>query len=137
MSVTINQDQGLYVIPKHGGYSCLGFDVLIERYNRLAVEVGWRGFPADERGTLAGFARYTALMTHAASMGSRFACELTPQLAGLEGRRVEVTDLYGETHRFQVGKSTGWLPIHLELSNSRSTGGIGAGRAYASVRVIR
>ena len=27
---------------------------------------------------------------------------------GLEGRRVEVVDAYGETRRFNVGRSTGW-----------------------------
>jgi hypothetical protein len=33
--------------------------------------------------------------------------DLSPQLVGLEGYRVEVVTTYGETRRFIVGKSTG------------------------------
>lgn len=137
-AVTVNAEQGLYVIPAGGGgYSCLGFDVLVERYNRLAGAMDWRGFPLEERGTLEGYARYEALLTAARETGRRFSCELSPQLIGLEGRRVEVVTAYGETRRFQVGKSTGWLPIHLEVYNRRSTGGGAADRQYQSVRVVR
>jgi hypothetical protein len=134
--VTINAEQGLYVIPEGHGYSCLGFDVLAERYTRLAVELGRPAFPAEERGTLAGYARYRALLAEAGAAGRRFTCELSPQLIGLEGRRVEVETTYGERRRFWVGKSTGWLPIHLEVHNRRSTGGGAAERAYKSVRVV-
>lgn len=63
--------------------------------------------------------------------------DLSPQLIGLEGYRVEVVTLYGETRRFNVGKSTGWKPIHLEVHNKRSLGGIGAEKKYKSVTVIR
>jgi hypothetical protein len=39
-AVTINAGQRLYVIPESGGgYSCLGFDVVVDRYNRLAAEL--------------------------------------------------------------------------------------------------
>lgn len=62
---------------------------------------------------------------------------LSPQLSGLEGKRIEVVTTYGETRRFWVGKSTGWKPIHLEVKTSRSVGGEGAERTYASVRVLR
>jgi len=62
---------------------------------------------------------------------------LTPQLVGLEGRRVEVVTTYGETRRFHVGKSTGWIPCHLEIHNARSSGGGSAEKQYKSVRVIR
>lgn len=135
--VTINAEQGLYVIPEGNGYSCLGFDVLVDRYNRLAAELGWRAFPLEERATLEGYARYRELMRAAAESGKRFTCDLSPQLIGLEGRRVEVVTDYGETRRFNVGKSTGWLPIHLEVHHHRSTGGGAAERHYKSVRVIR
>lgn len=64
--------------------------------------------------------------------------ELSPQLTGLEGWRVEVVDHDGETRRFNVGKSTGWRPCHLEIHNSRSMGGGCAdSRGYASVKPIR
>ena len=62
--------------------------------------------------------------------------DLTPQLRGLEGWRVEVVTLYGETRRFIVGRSTGWRPIHLEVHNRRSTGGGGAEKQYRSVRAL-
>ncbi len=58
---------------------------------------------------------------------------LSPQLAGLEGWRVEVKTTYGETRRFIVGRSTGWTPIHLEVKTRRSSGGEGAEKKYRSV----
>ena len=63
---------------------------------------------------------------------------LTPELSGHEGWRVEVLDHDGNTRRFNVGKSTGWKPCHLEVYNARSMGGGPAdSRGYASVRRIR
>jgi hypothetical protein len=62
---------------------------------------------------------------------------LTTQLIGLEGDRVEVVTTYGETRRFWVGRSTGWAPCHIEVHNSRNSGGPGAEREYQSVKVIR
>jgi hypothetical protein len=59
---------------------------------------------------------------------------LTDQLRGLEGWRVEVVTTYGETRRFIVGRSTGWKPIHLEVSRRDSMGGHSAEREYASVK---
>lgn len=59
---------------------------------------------------------------------------LTPQLVGLEGWRVEVVTTYGETRRFYVGRSTGWVPCHIEIARRDSTGGMGAERKYAKVR---
>lgn len=136
--VTINAGQQLYVIPAgDGGYSCLGFDYLIEQYNRLATELGMLLFLPDLRGTLNGYHAYEALLRQARETGRRFTCELSSQLIGLEGRRVAVEDLYRTTRRFKVGKSTGWLPCHVELANARSTGGRAAERTYTSVRVIR
>jgi len=61
---------------------------------------------------------------------------LTPQLKGLEGHRVQVTD-HGtnESRRFIVGKSTGWRPAHLEIKTTRSMGGgTASSKGYASVR---
>jgi hypothetical protein len=62
---------------------------------------------------------------------------LTDQLKGLEGKRVEVVTDYGETRRFYVGRSSGWIPCHIERKLSTSHGGVGADKHYASVRVIR
>ena len=61
---------------------------------------------------------------------------LTQQLIGLEGWRVEVVTHYDETRRFIVGKSTGWVPCHLEIKNRRSLGGMAAERSYKSVRKL-
>jgi hypothetical protein len=63
-----------------------------------------------------------------------FTCELSPQLIGLEGHRVEVVTCNNERRRFIVGKSVGWIPIHLEIARRDSTGGIGAEREYQTVR---
>lgn len=49
--------------------------------------------------------------------------DLTPQLIGLEGWRVEVETEGGSVYRFQVGRSTGWRPCHIALHNARSHGG--------------
>lgn len=62
--------------------------------------------------------------------------DLTPQLTGLEGWRVEATTHYGETRRFIVGRSTGWRPCHLEIHNRRSMGGTSAEKSYAEVRPL-
>lgn len=62
---------------------------------------------------------------------------LTEQLRGLEGYRVEVLDRYGQTRRFNVGRSTGWRPCHLELRNKASRGGDPAHNHYHSVRIVR
>lgn len=61
---------------------------------------------------------------------------LSPQLRGLEGYRVEVVTVYDETRRFIVGKSTGWVPCHLEIANRRSHGGGAAEKEYRSVRAL-
>lgn len=68
---------------------------------------------------------------------SRDLTGLCHQLKGLEGARVEVVDHDGETRRFNVGRSTGWRPCHLEIHNARSTCGAAAMPSYRSVRVIR
>lgn len=60
---------------------------------------------------------------------------LTDQLCGLEGWRVEVLDEAGANkRRFYVGKSTGWRPCHLEIARSNSHGGNPASKAYFAVR---
>jgi hypothetical protein len=61
---------------------------------------------------------------------------LSPQLTGLEGWRIEVKTKDGETRRFLVSRSTGWIPCHIELKRITSTGGYGANKEYETVRVL-
>lgn len=100
----------------------------IERGERMAIE----------ELTLEGMtqAKWDSL-TQSQRNALRSDAGLTPQLKGLEGCRVEVVTTYGETRRFIVGRSTGWVPCHLEVHNRRSHGGPSAEREYASVRVIK
>lgn len=79
-----------------------------------------------------------AAMEHHRRTGYRFGYRLTPQLRGWEGYRVEVVDREGDTpRRFNVGRSMGWTPCHIELTNARCFGGPPASDRYHSVRVIR
>ena len=129
--VTVNKDQGLYVIPcgegRTAGYTCLGF----ENADRKARAVlAWLNLSADgmlEPGTIEHYRQYEAMMQTGAQWnaktGKRCDAELTPELIGLEGKRVEVTTPAGDKSRFYVGKSTGWMPCHLEIKTRASSGG--------------
>ena len=133
--ITVNTEQELYVIPCGKGYSCLGFDVLETRYTRLASELVSLGLlecpmPAL-RGSLERYAQYQAILdigrAHHAATGWRSKSELTPELIGFEGKRVEVVKRWPsgneQTIRFIVGKSTGFIPCHLQIMRHNSTGG--------------
>ena len=144
--VTINEEQRLFVIPCGGGYSCLGFDVCKERSDKL---IGWiiarelyAKLPNTESvGTIEAYENYRVLMNIAQDICSRdnTRCyvELIPQLIGLEGKRVEVVDRFGEKSRFWVGRSTGWMPCHLEIKNRNSSGGASVcGAPFKSITVV-
>ena len=123
---SINEEQRLYVMRAGGGFSCYGFDALHRKATAVAK---WSKVvpPLMEPGTRAHFEWCAEIMEHgakyAARTGERCSAELTPELVGLEGSRVEVTTPDGETSRFWVGKSTGWMPCHLEIKTRRSSGG--------------
>ena len=128
--VTTNKKSRLYVIPAAHGYSCLGFDVAARRAAALASEIGLP-VPTEKPGTLKLFQAYQDLIEAARQRnqetGWRSKSELTPALIGLEGKRVEITHQWKgekpETVRFIVGKSTGFIPCHLEVKRRDSTGG--------------
>ena len=62
---------------------------------------------------------------------------LSPQLIGLEGWRVEVTESgRDKPRRFIVGKSTGWRPCHLEISRVDAHGGGPARQSYLTVKPV-
>lgn len=142
----INLTQRLYVMPEAGGYSCLGFDVLERRMGGYLVHLLDNGIngrigPDKDIGTPERFEQYQealeAVRKLYAATGIRCESELTPELVGLEGRHVEVTDCYGERRRFIVGKSTGFVPIHLEIERRNSSGGGGVtGAPFKSLIVI-
>jgi hypothetical protein len=138
---SINAEQKLYVMHEGEGYSCYGFDVLDRRARAVAA---WSKIipPLADLGTVGHFEQCSQIMEYGAKYavkkGTRCEAELIPQFVGLEGKRVEITMPNGGRKRFCVGKSTGWLPCHLEIMTSRSHGG---SAAYfpegATVRVIR
>jgi hypothetical protein len=145
--VTINKDQELYVIPSGKGFTCLGFDVCLDRSRAYAEWLRTQGVPAvnlilsPERGTMKAYIWHQEMVESIRKLdrkgNDRCPCELTPQLIGLEGKRVEVVDCHGEKRRFIVGKSAGWIPCHLEIARRSSTGGCAVmGAPFRSVRII-
>lgn len=124
----INRAQRLYVIPAGDGFTCLGFDVAYARTVNVAEWLRRQDLlPPKIRGTARAWRAYITAMNCGAARyaetGERCPDELTPQLVGLEGRRVEVLQPGAKPRRFYVGKSTGWMPCHLEIARRNSSGG--------------
>ncbi len=143
--ISINTEQGLYVIPCGSGYTCLGFEVADRKARDVAEWMGRDDLipqACNPPGTLGHYDHYSIVMSAGAeyshTTGKRCPAELTKQLIGLEGARVEVIDKDGTKRRFYVGKSTGWMPIHLEIARCDSTGGTAVyGAPFKWLRVIR
>lgn len=146
--VTVNLEQKLFVIHSNRGFSCLGFDVCERRTVALARELAAKGetIPTPAYfGTLERYAQYEAFCELARGWntrtGWRSRSELTPELIGLEGKRVEVRHHWPESgtvevSRFIVGKSTGFIPCHLEIKRRDSTGGAVCLGKILSVRIV-
>lgn len=137
--VSLDDKARLYCIRDHGSISHWGYDVIARKTKALNRALDRLG--EFESGTIEAYQLYTSLMATAKARydttGKPFEFELSPQLTGLEGRRVEVRDQHGDApRRFTVGKSTGWIPCHLELATSRTTGGGPARLEYATVTII-
>ena len=135
-TISINKEQGLFVIPCGEGYTCLGFDVcekwtkalheeLLKVYSNYKLTVLCRQAP--RKGTYAAYFRYQEMLQLAGSInkqtGYRFTYELEPRLNGLLHKRVEVTDKEGNKRRFYVGKSMGFIPVYLEIAKKNSDDG--------------
>lgn len=138
--VTLNRKQKLYVIPCGKGFSCYGFKNCIEERDALAKELDLK-INFGKIGTMLAYHELEMLRdvarTKHQETGWRSKTGLTPQLIGLEGKRVEVETADGERKRFIVGKSTGWIPCHLEIMRSNSSGGGSVyGAPFKSVRVL-
>lgn len=130
----------LYVITHANHVSTLGFDVCLERVRDYAADLQ-QSAPKVERGTVEAYSvmrgLQAALEQRFNDTGQRAVAELTPSLMGKEGWRVEVVDEEGDApRRFIVGKSTGYIPIHLEISRRNAHGGYPARRYYHRVRQI-
>lgn len=122
--IKINADSRLYVVQcGPDAVSTLGFDYAEKQRARVAAWLGLSG-PVPELGTPEHYAAYQAAVsagwTHHRATGARCDADLIPAFKGLEGRRLRVTLPDGETRAFWLGKSTGWMPCHLEI-NSRSS----------------
>lgn len=131
---SINAEQRLYVLNCGSGFTCLGFDVAEKRRKAYLAWLGKGDLGLATIGATVGTAEaYSAycdalgeVLAACRRTGVRCDIELTPALAGLEGKRVEVTTPSGDRSRFYVGKSTGQIPIHLEIKTRRSHGGYAA-----------
>lgn len=149
--VTPRPDYGIggsYVIEHEGGYSTLGFDNALDRLERYSLDYWMDGEKTDElmarmhpqRGSMEVYREMRKferlLAKRAVETGERAVADLSPQLVGLEGCRVEAVTEYDETRRFIVGKSTGPIPCHLEIKRRDSSGGTPADREYKSVKVL-
>lgn len=141
MKIRINRKQRLFVLPVNGGgYTCLGFDVCEDRIRGLASEMNVR-LQKHRKGTRAAYSAYMRLVedarTRNQATGWRSQSELTSEFIGLEGKRVEIVDRWGQKRRFYVGKSTGFIPVHLEIARRDSTGGPAVmGAPFKSLRVV-
>lgn len=140
----LDRDRRLFVLSHSHGYGCLGFDVVRDRSERLVAWLASKGVGFEgplSYGDEEAFEQYEALMALASDFcrdnNTRCDVELVPELVGLEGSRVEVVDCYGDKRRFIVGKSSGWMPCHLEiLRRNSSGGGCVTGAPFKSVRVV-
>lgn len=135
-----NSDQRLFVIRSGNGYTCLGFDVCEKRTRKLITELKSDIKELPAKGTIDAFYLYEILCEYVRELhqtnGFRSSTDLNPKLIGLEGKRIEAK-VYGEISRFIVGKSTGWIPCHLEIKNKRSSGGCGLPSDPDEIEVLR
>ena len=130
----INKTARLYVMAAdeaRGTVSCYGFENARRMTAALAAWLERPDLaPPARMGTRRAYAAYQAALKaaseHAHANRVRCPAALAPALIGLEGARVEVIERDGKRRRFWVGKSTGWLPIHLEVARRDSHGGDGA-----------
>jgi hypothetical protein len=123
---SINHEQRLYVLTEGKGYTCLGFDYAEKR--RVAV-LKWLGQDVTpvEVGTEDAYKAYEAALAagrqHNTTTGKMCPADLIPQLDIYVGWRVEVRSTDGTKRRFNVSRSTGWVPCNIEVYNRRSLGG--------------
>lgn len=146
-SVQINHDSELYVIERgENDFRVLFFDQCIELIELYSMELAGRGVIDEHygeqptrtmRGSMGAYDTMRILeerLIAALPEGETAVAALSPDLFGLEGHRVEVTTVDGETRRFRVGLSEGPIPVHLEITDWTDKGRKPAAREYESVR---
>lgn len=140
-NIKANKEQQLYIIPSgKNGFTCLGFDACLNRTKKLAEEIG---IPVKKvrKGSISAYNEYLRIIDAARERnektGWRSKSELIPEFIGKEGQRVEVVTSWGETTRFYIGKSTGFIPCHLEIKKSNSLGGASVcGYPFQSIKFL-
>lgn len=115
----------LFVLSRPSGYETRGLDYA--RRANAAVRA-WAGLPKRPTATPAeAWASYAEAMRLGAEYADRTRtqcpADLTPSLVGLEGRRVAIHVPGAGTRRFNVGRSVGWCPVHLEIARRGCIGG--------------
>lgn len=125
--VTFNKEQNIFVIPEGDGYSCLGLDICRERSRKLALELKLSTPDEMTLEPMPLYERYVELLKVAMDKhkrtGWRSSSELIPELVGHEGKKVTVKHQRksGEIEEatFTVGKSIGFVPIHLMIKSGK------------------
>lgn len=136
--VRIDVENRLFVLAERGGgYTCLGFDVCAQWTRDYATTLERPDLMPRHIGTVDAYRAYRVALDELRKSGKRCELQLTPQLVGLERKRVEVIDKYGEKRRFYVGKSTGFVPVHLEIKRKDSRGGDPVtGAPFKSIKIV-
>lgn len=123
--VTVNNVNEVFNVPCGNGYTCYSFKY-INQMNRSIRDELCMATPVASIGTIEQYEEYERAINAAKSRfekhNMQMDCGLHPKLKGLEGYRIECIR-NGEKVRFWVGKSTGWIPSHLAIHNTRSRGG--------------
>lgn len=141
---SINHEQRLYVLHHGTGYTCLGFEYAEKRRRAVLEWLGVEAVPV-ELGTEAAYIAYKGAMgagqAHHLFTGKRCSADLIPELDAYVGWRVEVRSTDGTKRRFNVSRSSGWMPCNIELANVRSHDGVAAhlqpGDIVVPVRKVR
>lgn len=116
----------IYASGSAGGVGVIGW---AHAHRMMAAVCEWMRFPCPdvEVGTEAHYAAYRLALTmgqkHFLRTATKCPAMLYPVLIPFEGQRVEVRSTDGSKRRFIVGKSVGWMPVHLEMARKDSKGG--------------
>lgn len=140
-NVGIDPNAEMYVISHPVGVTTMSWANVKNRTERLALNLVMEDYRPPTTGTREAYDAMkvleAALKLRYDRTGEKAVAYLSMQLVGLEGYRVEAVDEEGDApRRFIVGKSTGWIPVHLEIRTTRSTGGEPARLEYHSVKIL-